>query len=313
MSGMNIGMTAFEDLLLLYPSAPWDWQLVSSNESVSFQFILDHPELPWVPRHVSKNVNVTEQIVRDHLYYEWDYESLCFNPNVSFRFFNEFIIKPDAMLRVDWHAISSNPSIQMIDVINNPRLLWVDRYLSMNTNLTSNFILNEGSTRQWCVPLVCSNPGITARDIFKSTMKTMFDWDYRNLSANPNLPSKYVCDRLDRGWNYHSISINVSLTDIQTYHQIDWDAHGLSMNSNITFDYVRAHPNIRWYRPALLANPSINIQSITDNYQWYSTNWSDPNSIESYLSSNISITPLWIKRNQKNINWRRLSSNPLRR
>jgi hypothetical protein len=304
-------MTVFEDILLQYPSAPWDWQQVSANPSVSFQFIIDHPKMPWVPRHVSKNINVTERIVREHLYYEWDYESLCFNPNMSFKFFNEFIIKPDAMLRVDWHAISSNPSIHMIDVIDHPQLLWIDRYLSTNPNLTSNFILNEGKDRQWCVPLVCSNPGITARDIFKSTLKSMFDWDYRNLSANPNIPIKYVCDRPDQDWNYHSISTNASLTDIQTYHQVDWDAHGLSMNTNINMEYIKSHPNVRWHRPALLSNANINISTIIDNHQLFSDGWCDPYPVEFYISSNPSITPSWISRNKKNVNWRRLSANAI--
>lgn len=303
----NIAMSRFEELILLYPSAPWNWALVSLNSSVSFEFILKHPELPWKSQYVSQNPNVTEQIVRDHLEYPWDYTGLCNNPNLSMAFYNEFIIKPEEVHRVDWHLLSSHPSIQMSDVINNPTYQWDDRYLSANPNITSNFILNEGSHRNWFVPSVCSNSGITARDIFKSTLKSAFQWDYKNLSANPNLPIVYVHDNMKKDWNFHSISVSASMNDITKFRKIKWDIHGLSMNPNITFEYVKAHPSLHWHKQSLLMNPSIDLRTIVDNYSW----WKSINEIERYLSSNPTISLEWIKKNQLKIDWSRLSGNTL--
>ncbi len=297
-------VSVLESLLLAYPSAAWDWSAVSCNPAVSFQFILDHPTLPWVIRHVARNPSVLEDHVRKHAYYPWDFENLCANPNMSIDFFREFIIKPDEMLRVDWHLLSANPGITMIDVTNNPLYNWDDRYLSANPNLTSNFILNEGRTRKWYVPLVCANPGITDRDIFKSTMKELFEWDYRNLSANPNLPIKFVDDHRSYDWNYHTISSNASLTDIQTYHQIKWDAHGLSLNANITFEYVHAHPEVKWHIPSLLSNNGIPLSVIEDNARWFNIE-----NMKTYMSSNATITEQWVISNQGSVDWKRLSRN----
>ncbi len=304
-------MTRFEDILLQYSNMPWEWRQVSANPSVSLQFILDNPQLPWDVKYVSRNINITEQDVLNNLNYPWNYEGLCMNPNISLKFFNDYIIKPDVVHRVDWHHLSSNPSITMLDIINYPKYAWDDKYLSSNPNLTSNFILNEGKDRKWFVPFISSNPGITARDIFKSTLKNMFDWDYKNLSANVNLPIVYVNDNLDKPWNFHSISTNVSINDLEKFHQIPWDAHGLSINKNITFNFVKNHPKVKWHLPSLLSNSSIDFKTIMNNYSWFANKWTEKNIIEMYLSSNATITNEWIMHTAQNIDWKRLSSNPL--
>ena len=233
------------------------------------------------------------------------------NPNMSLEFFNKYIVKPDVVHRVDWHHLSANPSITMFDVINHPSYAWNDRYLSMNPNLTSNFILNEGKDRSWFVPIVCSNPGITSRDIFKSTLKPMFEWDYKNLSANVNLPIAYVNANMNKDWNFHSISMNASLNDISTFHRIKWDGHGLSLNRNINFEYVKSNSKIAWHYPSLLMNSAIDFQNVIDSYNWFRARLSKTQPIETYLSSNESITLNWIKQNEAAIDWKRLSNNKL--
>lgn len=298
-------MTQFEDLLLEYPSYPWDWSKVSLNSSLSFEFVLNNRNLPFVSKYISQNVNVKEQDVVDNPEYPWDYEGLCSNPNLSFAFFNEYIIRPEEIHRVDWNSLSSNPSITMIDVINNPNYKWNDRYLSSNPNLTSNFILNEGLSRNWYAPSVSSNSGITSRDIYKSTLKSLFEWDYTNLSSNPNLPIAHVHNNIKLNWNYHALSINASLNDIHAFHKIKWDGHGLSLNPNITFEYVMAHPKVKWHYPTLAMNPSITME----NMSWITKQSNQP--IDYYLYSNPNISIDWIKKNIHTIDWNRLSSNPL--
>lgn len=303
-------MSPFEEVLLLYPSKDWDWRLVSINPAVSFDFIVEHSELPWVPAYVSCNPSITETHIRANLAYPWVLEKLCTNPNISIAFFNEFIFKPEVVRRVDWSAISANPGITMLDVINFPKHQWSDRYLSVNPNLTSSFILNEGQQRKWFPPSVCSNPGITERDIFKSTMKSLFDWNYSNLSANPNLPIAFVDANRNQDWNFHSISTQASLTDVSSYRQIPWDGHGLSINPNISIDYVFDHLTLQWHIPTLLLNRAIPIGKYQLNQSWFNTHVSADEAI-AYLSANPTITLEWIMRNQHAISWKRLSSNTL--
>jgi len=305
---LNIEMSAFEELLLRHPTSPWDWTFVSTNPSVSFEFILEHPEMSWDPKYVSRNISVTEDHVRNNLSYPWDYRGLCMNPNLSFEFFDEFIIKPVALHRVDWHLLSANSSVTVRNISENIHYKWNDKYLSMNPNITSNYILNEGKSRHWFVPFVSANPGITESDIFKSRLKKMFDWDYTNLSANVNLPMVYVNDNPDNDWNYHSISMRANMIDIQNYHRVKWDAMGLSLNPNITFDFVLKNPQISWHRPSLLMNPAISLDAILDNASWFGNIIYQPNSI---VCSNPTITKDWIEENSYYVDWARLSNNSL--
>lgn len=302
-------MTRFEELLLELPTAPWEWTAVSSNPSVSFQFINRHPQLPWNPVYASRNPSITESDVRGCPGFGWDYEVLCQNPNISLGFITDFIIKPDAVKRINWGYISANPSVGIRDVLDNPTHDWDHQYLSSNPNITSNFILNEGSGFHWDRSLVSANAGITARDIFKSSLKTLFEWDYRTLSTNPNLPIVYVNDNLGRGWNLHHISSKADLVDIQQYRQIKWDAHGLSMNPNITLDYILNHPAAKWHLPSILSNSGVRIDDAV--YEWVRPRWNDIRTMESYMSSNETVSDVWIKKNMSNIDWRRLSSNRL--
>lgn len=303
-------MSRFETILLEHSKASWNWALVSGNPSVSFDFILRNSQLPWIPKYVSSNVNVSEKDVLANLEYPWDFEGLCMNPNLSLEFFESYIIKPESVKRVDWHLLSCNPSITMIDVINHPKYSWNDRYLSMNPNLSSNYILNEGKDRKWFIPFVCSNAGISERDIFKSTMRSMFEWDYRNLSANPNLPIAYVNKNMSKDWNYHSISTNASITDINSFQKVKWDSHGLSMNSKINFQYVEQQKQIKWDYSCLLSNGAIRFEDILNNISLFRSNVNNSH-IETYLCSNPTITNQWIDKNESVVDWERLSSNPL--
>lgn len=298
-----------ESIVLEYPSAPWNWNALSGNSAISVKFILNNPTMPWVSKYVSQKAS--EEDIMQHLDYGWSLESLCSNPNLSLSFFLKYIINPVEVLRVDWHLLSSNPAITLFDIIQNPQYPWKDRYLSANPNMTSSYILNEGINRNWFIPSICSNPGITANDIFKNTLSSLLKdgWDYKNLSANRNLPIAFVIKHLDKDWNYHTISTNASMTDIITYRKIKWDGHGLSMNTNITFDFVKQNPNLGWDAPMLLANSSISQKTILDNSDWFQPRMKEP--FAKYMSANASITSQWIKKNRLSIDWNALSMNQM--
>lgn len=309
-------MNLLQELIIKHPMASWNWKLLSSNPSITFDFILAHPELPWAWKYISMNQSINEKEVRSRLECPWDFEGLVMNPNISLSFFEEYMIKPDVVHYVDWDRISANPSITMIDVINNPKYKWNDFYLSTNPNVNSNFIMNEGSDRKWHIPAISANPGITTRDIFKSTLKSFLSmnkgWCFKNLSANPNLPIPFVNENLNQDWNYFSMSINVSMTDMETYKQISWDGYGLSLNKNISFDYVKYRSDIKWDVKSLLSNSGITLKDIVDNNSWFRNQLSKKDCITS-MSSNPNITLQWIADNYRDIDWNALSMNRLQK
>jgi hypothetical protein len=295
-------MSIIEELVERYATSPWDWLALSLNPSISFEFIQSHRNYPWVISAVSRNISITESIVRNYLEFPWSYRDLCANPNISFEFVIEFMIKSTSTIDINWNSLSSNPAITLNIIQQYSNYPWSDRYLSANPNITTNYILNEGSSRNWFMPYVSANRGITERDIYKNTL----EWDYLNLGSNPNLPSKYVNDNIQKTWNMYSVSSNsnITITDIESFHRINWDPFGLSFNPNITYDYVNAHPNIKWSKPLLLSNKSIDFNTIIDNYEYFNIP-----QMETYMCGNPTINVNWIKKNMKYIDWKRLSRN----
>jgi hypothetical protein len=140
---------------------------------------------------------------------------------------------------------------------------------------------------------VSSNPGITSRDIYKKILK----FDINGLSANPNLPIDYVMSNLELPWNSYEISKQASLTDIESYHNFTWCAKGLSENKNVTMNYVDSRPDIQWDSTLLCQHVSNISHPLFDN------------SHISYMSSNPNISFEWVQKNERYIDFNRLSYN----
>lgn len=295
-------MTVLEQAVEVYPTRGWNWLALSLNPAISFEFIQTHRDLPWVIKAVSRNSSITEDIVRSNKEFPWDIPGLCHNANISFNLIMEYAINPNPKLDINWLALSANPSITLDIIQQYPEHPWNDQYLSMNPNISTNYIKNEGASRNWSMAHLSANKGITERDIYKNSLP----WDYLNLSTNTNLPAKYVHDNPDHAWNMFSVSSNpnISTTEIESFHFINWDPSGLSINPNINWGYVQNHPERNWSKQLLLTNRAITLDTIMDNLDYF-----DVSNYQKYLSSNPTITLAWIKKNNRLVDWPRLSLN----
>jgi hypothetical protein len=295
-------MSILEQIIEEYPTAPYDWLALSLNPAISFQFINSHRSMPWNIAAVSRNPSITEAIVRSNLEFPWSYRDLCANPNISFDFMLEYAIKPTSRVDLDWNALSQNPMIEMDTIDRYSVYPWNDRYISINPNISSNYILNTGKNRSWVMAHISANPGITERDIYKNVLS----WTHIHLSSNPNLPGKYLNDNQSYTWNMYSASANpnISFTDIDTFHAVPWDYSGLSLNPNITMNHVLNTSNKPWVVDHLLINPAITLDVVQSNPDYFYIH-----NAESYLCSNPTITTNWIKKNIRTVHWKRLSRN----
>jgi len=300
-------MTLLEELVDRYPSMPWNWNQLSMNPAITFKFIIDHKSLQWNINNVSRNISITEDDILSSQY-NWNLVGLFTNPNLSYGFYKKYMIDHPCVLYIDWALLSANPSITTMDIIDYPSHPWNDKFLSANPNITSNFILNEGSTRTWYAPNVSANSGITKRDIVKSSLRSLFEWDYLNLSINPNLPLAYVDSNINKNWNWFEISKTASMLDIERFHNFKWNSDSMSMNSNITMDYILEHGDTKWNKRYILTNSSIKLNNVYEHLDWFALDAPD---IKKYLSSNASISFDWVSDNINYIDWDRLSNNVL--
>jgi hypothetical protein len=278
-----------EEILLELKDKPWNKYAISYNKDVSIQFIMDHPEINWKTSYVSLNENLNDTIIKLYPNYNWDYSNMSGNSSISFEFLN---FLDNNIGCIDKCRLSSNKTVSLLNILNNPNI-WIDRYLSMNPNICSSYILKEGSTRNWFIPAVSSNPGITARDIYKQLLPL----DPYCLSSNPNLPIDYVSKNKKLNWNYYEISKNASLTDIESFHDIPWDSTGLSQNRNVTMEYVNSRKDINW-----------KLNDLSQHVKDYNNKLFDKSHIH-YMCSNPNIDKDWIYKNIRYIDWNRLSYN----
>ncbi len=293
-----------EQVIKKYPNENYDWIALSLNPSISFEFILNNKNLPWNIPAVSKNSSINEKIVRDNLEFPWSYRDLCSNPNISFDFFLEYTMNKSAKVDLNWNELSKNPSIVLDTIDKYYKYPWNDRYISSNTNISSNYILNLGRNRNWFIPAVSMNKGIKEKDIYKK----LIDFNYNNLSSNPNLPAKYIYDNLNKDWNFYNISCNpnITITDIELFHKIPWDYNGLSLNKNINIKYVLSKKEKDWNIQSLLSNSAITLEDIENNLNYFdNVNYNK----ETFMCSNSNINLKWIEKNIRFIDWKKLSRN----
>lgn len=293
-------LSTLEQLIELYPNAPYDWLALTINPCISVSFIMNHSNLPWASKAISMNPNITESDISSYESFRWSYADLCRNPNLPFSFFNNIITNTSTNIHMNWDYLSANSAIQTEDLDRYHNLPWNDMFVSMNPNINSNYVLKVKPDRNWSIKYVSANKGINERDIYKKILP----WDYNHLSNNPNLPARFIRDNLSESWNWYSIGINpnITATDVDTYHEIPWDYSALSSNPNISLEYALTYNDKPWNYKNLACNKNVSMEHIRQNAHLF-------RSMDEYLSSNPNIDIDWIQKNIRIIDWRRLSSN----
>ena len=70
------------------------------------------------------------------------------------------------------------------------------------------------------------------------------NWDWNNISSNPNLPIDYIEKHPEKDWNWDYISFNPNFTmeDIEKYSEKPWNWSEISANPNVTMEYIEKYP-----------------------------------------------------------------------
>lgn len=131
------------------------------------------------------------------------------------------------------------------------------------------------------------------------------NWDWFELSANPNITLDIVYGNPHINWNYKQISKGIYITQhlIRDNPSIKWDYYMLSRNPTLTWDVVCQHPTKKWCYKWLSMHNNIHWEIVCQHPEkpWNST----------YLSMNPNIT--WdIVQQHPEIQWdyQYLSRNP---
>lgn len=268
-------------LLENYPNKNWQWNELSRNPNIDWQYIRANVHIPWDWIHISENPNITWEIIKNNPLYNWYWFNVSRNPsitwetiennmNLSNKNFIGFPAWSKAGIRqnpnISWEIIFNNMEFIDENPDNNPIIPYynsnLDDYVRDTSNLTLNIIRNNPAYR-WNMPHILKNPNIL-KDY--CSQNSSIEFSLRNFIQE--IAKLKMHHRI---YNYESISYNDALTweIIQAnpviYGGVNWKWDHISSNPNITWEIIQSDLNIPWNKNVVLENPNITWEIIEEN------------------------------------------------
>lgn len=292
-----------QKLLLEFPDEDWDFNELSKNQNISFEFMEEHPEFKWNHSHMSLNPNLTLKYVLDHPEINWN-----------------------------WWNISQNPGITLDDIKNHPefnnfrpgttKFQWHWRHVVQNPNVTLDFIIDYVEEHYSFLDQVKYSGGtekITLDDILECQTFASFSLICKHkptMSRNPHLTLDFVFNKLpddqdkeDDKWNLSLIGESPMIT-LESILEFNPDLlldsifmYGFSENPNVTWKMVKENPSYAWDLDFVAANPSVTMEDVEEFY--------DKIEDKANVSTNPNITYDWVIKNKNKVDFYALSENQL--
>lgn len=257
-------------ILEYFPDKEWDWHYLTSNPNISLEYIDNHPELPWVKENICRNPNITLNYVFQHPEIVWDWQALANNSGITL---NDISSHPE----IPWNYlyVSHNDNITLDFILENiehfdtkeksknlgkgslitlkniedhPELFWSKGVLSMNPNLTLDYVFDhpDDSDNKWEWLFICSNIGITYQDVMNHSDVLKKEMFIPLFCCNPNM----TLDLIEKDITFSQyiglsvINPSVSLEMIDTIYDKVEVKNAISLNPNITLEYIIEHEEI---------------------------------------------------------------------
>jgi len=204
------------------PNLPWRWEKLCLNPNITVTFVKKNINGPWSWCELSRTISIKEietEITSidydaikmaplpksgrfDTCVIGWHWYGLCKNPTLTIDFVKKYIPKNIGSYYPDvWSHISGNPGIKMSDIENNPQLPFELYHISVNPNLTEEYLTT----------FIDAN--------IEYELESEFDWD--ELSVHPNISIKYIMDHPKFLWNYDDGHVwgnpNINIDFIEKY------------------------------------------------------------------------------------------------
>ena len=136
--------------------------------------------------------------------------------------------------------------------------------MSSHPNLTFNFVKTHLTPDwEWDWYNLTKNPNITMEDIEKNPE---CHWDMWSITSNPNLTIEFV-EKYKGTYGldpeFVALSPCISMEYIEkTRNQLNWIWHLLSANSNIKIEDMEAHTEYPWDLEFVSVNPNLTMEFI---------------------------------------------------
>lgn len=174
---------------------PWNWEVLSSRNDINVDILLKlepyYHKLEW--GLIRNDVNLCKDILQ---YDEHKIKSLC-SKKVKI-YYNDISLYEYLCDYKTWKWDFLSKEVDWNTILKHPDKPWNDRYLSENT--TINIKIVKMTNVNWNMPKLTQNPNITIDDMYNVKL----NWDTNSISTNPNL----TLNRKDIIYNWENISRN---------------------------------------------------------------------------------------------------------
>jgi hypothetical protein len=207
----------------------WVWPYVCYNKDVS-EGILEQnrDKLDW--NRLSVNHKLSWNFIEDNINKPWNWDGISTFPCI-----NIDIVKNNLDKNWNWCSLSQNSSIKIEDIKNNPKLPWKLNSVCSNPNLTITDVLNDRTLfNNWIE--ITGNENMTQSVIERHPQ---LPWDMNVIfNSKTGLDIDFVLRYNIHNWNWHAISSSYSITfeDVLNNPTLPWTTYGLSCNPNLTLE-----------------------------------------------------------------------------
>jgi hypothetical protein len=212
---------------------------ISQNPSITLDIIEENIDLNWYWYQLSRNLYITEDFLSKYINLNWDYIYILSRKEISWNFFEKYF---DVLIRKydDFIELISHHVNVTIDILENYDINWDYTWVSLNPNITIDYVLNNLD-------------------------KT---WDWYFLTIHPNISFIDIKNNFNLPWKINELSSSnkVKFSDIlSTINEIKWNFKYVSFNPNITNNSIIENMNFDWDWSLIARNNNLNIFKFNDN------------------------------------------------
>lgn len=215
-----------------------DWNVISENQNISMEDILNNENLDWNYDYVSNNPNINSY-----------YASIFLEKNISLNFYKlsnhisdiKFILKHKNK-NWNWNQLSKIVNIKDID--KNINLKWNFSCISENLTVTIDFI-RKYFHKNWDFSSLSRNKNIGVKEI-ENNLDLPWNWYYITKNTNITIPFvvkyRYKFNTI-KHWKYISMNVKLDIDEFEENYISNWYWKYLSLNNTITYDFVIKYRN----------------------------------------------------------------------
>lgn len=276
------------------------WKHLSDHPNITPQAVASYPEVDWDWYEIYQNSNFTLNEIqkrfittKDPLEEKLVLSIASCNPNIPFSY---IVSRPD----IPWNfsELCSSNKVTIDDILQYPNLRWDGRTLSLNPNITLDFVIrtddrifdpeevdsifnlrghvqySQFKSIKSCIRLtwdwdyLSCNPAISLQEIEDNPT---LPWDFSKVSNHPHLTLDFVKKHLDKKWNWCNIQISCRLGRLDLSellrlcptNELNWDY--ISLNKSIGWDDIETYRDKPWTWRNILRNPMTRFRD-----QWIS-------------------------------------------